>query len=1253
MKLLSLLCILMLFMCSALRTQAQDLSLYAEPPEGWTYSFNGDAAASEDEASLDGTWSQNNGSDAWDGSVIGEGAPGGAIALEDGGEAFLRMQDPGDPRDFDIPDPSNRKVSFHRDLRFDGVNADNGGNFSEDFKPLRDGVTLNFRARLPTPSTGGPLDQIHDDDMKDVPAEGDGGTIHDSGKGMFGIHEADTDVPDNDRSGKISFSLGLTTDEQNGSPEMDGLIMNSKSGPEVSGDVEAGEGLEQNLVPVDDLTQWHEFWITIIRDDSDEEATHKVMVYKDGSIEPDTFFVTAGTGEDNDSDYLWLSLGATPQSAAVDIDFYRVAEGVVEPSQPSDPNVAISRASRLGQVATVPAAHEGQINIKNTGESKVLNLSNFTISGSHADNWTLDETPGMLAVGEAGQIRYTFNSLGQTGAFAATLTFETDDPDSPTVTVSLSASVINTEGPGGHYPLDDVADAENPLIADITGYDRPGNYVAGDGTVTFGQDALATGTAAAVGGGGSFTVPTRGFGDITDYSAAFWVNLSELPGELGALVSRAGANDSNPAVSLLVNAEGALTWLVPDDPVEPFVFTTETKLSIGTPYHVAVVAEGNHDNVSVYLNGELIGSGEALGEANPDDAGLFFFGSYGPLFSTGTYDDLQIYTRALAAEDSAFLGANPGEVLKAEEPDSDGDGLTDAEEVALMTDPVKADTDGDGLSDFAEVREHATDPLSVDSDGDGREDGAEIAAGFDPNDPLSPAPATTGSLSGNIVAHWPLDEADGTDAADAIGTHTGAVMGTAEWKPAEGKVGGAIFFDGSDGFIEVADAPEFRFAEEESWAASVWYKTDAVEDNQGLITKGYHDDSRATTGYWMLQTRSGGFTLDSRCCEGGDPRARIDSDSGIIHGDGEWHHFVVTRDGALGEIRLYVDGQLTTRDVSGADQGQWAMGDNDDPLVIANHFDRFTAGWFDDIAIWKGYALTDADVAAIAEVGVGAALNAGPGGGGPPVELTLVEEGLDGDDPSIIENSAYGEDALTFSDRTHEHNGAAFDSASGDLAVAGDLVIDLPSYLVSQSYVRFANNARDNADFVATVTASGPTQWFLLVDNRLDGPNANSKENTSDPILGGTLQWIIDGGWERVNTGISPNGQPDFVGVDESGDGGLNQFYSIYTLPEPSTSVTINGNNIGGTNMLALVGSGAADGNGTPDLGRLPPLEDVGDNADGIFRLTVPNNLTVDIEYSTDMIQWETIATDVGGALEETDPDRNNAPTGYYRAVQR
>lgn len=41
--------------------------------------------------------------------------------------------------------------------------------------------------------------------------------------------------------------------------------------------------------------------------------------------------------------------------------------------------------------------------------------------------------------------------------------------------------------------------------------------------------------------------------------------------------------------------------------------------------------------------------------------------------------------------------------------DSDGDGLTDAEELALGTDPFSWDTDGDGLGDSLEVRQ-GTDP---------------------------------------------------------------------------------------------------------------------------------------------------------------------------------------------------------------------------------------------------------------------------------------------------------------------------------------------------------------------------------------------------------------------------------------------------------------------------------------------------------------------------------------------------------------
>ncbi len=78
--------------------------------------------------------------------------------------------------------------------------------------------------------------------------------------------------------------------------------------------------------------------------------------------------------------------------------------------------------------------------------------------------------------------------------------------------------------------------------------------------------------------------------------------------------------------------------------------------------------------------------------------------------------------------------------------DSDGDGLTDAEEWNLGTDAKKRDTDGDGLTDHEEVNGFdidmrfgpdlfgvTTDPLDPDSDGDTLPDGAERDLGVDPN----------------------------------------------------------------------------------------------------------------------------------------------------------------------------------------------------------------------------------------------------------------------------------------------------------------------------------------------------------------------------------------------------------------------------------------------------------------------------------------------------------------------------------------
>lgn len=58
--------------------------------------------------------------------------------------------------------------------------------------------------------------------------------------------------------------------------------------------------------------------------------------------------------------------------------------------------------------------------------------------------------------------------------------------------------------------------------------------------------------------------------------------------------------------------------------------------------------------------------------------------------------------------------------------DDDGDGLSNAQEIALGTNPNNEDTDGDGINDGNEVNIYGTNPKNLDSDGDTLTDGQEV-----------------------------------------------------------------------------------------------------------------------------------------------------------------------------------------------------------------------------------------------------------------------------------------------------------------------------------------------------------------------------------------------------------------------------------------------------------------------------------------------------------------------------------------------
>lgn len=103
--------------------------------------------------------------------------------------------------------------------------------------------------------------------------------------------------------------------------------------------------------------------------------------------------------------------------------------------------------------------------------------------------------------------------------------------------------------------------------------------------------------------------------------------------------------------------------------------------------------------------------------------------------------------------------------------DSDGDGLSDAEEVdAIGSDPLDADSDDDGLPDAWEVG-NGLDPLnaadaSLDSDGDGFSNHQEFLWGTGANDPGEPALQATWfeSFEAGFPADW---DASGDTSSDA------------------------------------------------------------------------------------------------------------------------------------------------------------------------------------------------------------------------------------------------------------------------------------------------------------------------------------------------------------------------------------------------------------------------------------------------------------------------------------------------------
>jgi hypothetical protein len=151
----------------------------------------------------------------------------------------------------------------------------------------------------------------------------------------------------------------------------------------------------------------------------------------------------------------------------------------------------------------------------------------------------------------------------------------------------------------------------------------------------------------------------------------------------------------------------------------------------------------------------------------------------------------------------------------------------------------------------------------------------------------------------------------------------------------------------------------------------------------------------------------------------------------------------------------------------------------------------------------------------------------------------------------------FGDKVAMFVDRAHQ-----WVNPTDTLAI--------PFYLVGQEYILSGNDNRDNATYKLDITLAFESTVYLLIDDRLsDG------DNLTPPTFGPTsMQWVLDEGWTPVVNGINrfaDPARPDHVGIDESANGTIDQWASVYAKDFPAGTISLLQADNAGRNMYGVV----------------------------------------------------------------------------------
>jgi hypothetical protein len=216
------------------------------------------------------------------------------------------------------------------------------------------------------------------------------------------------------------------------------------------------------------------------------------------------------------------------------------------------------------------------------------------------------------------------------------------------------------------------------------------------------------------------------------------------------------------------------------------------------------------------------------------------------------------------------------------------------------------------------------------------------------------------NASGEIVAHWRLDDGSGTTAVDSSGNgHDGTLLLDPQW--VAGKYGGALEFAGISGQRVEMEGYEGILGTQNR-TVMAWVKTTGYGDwiswGQNTNTQkwiGRINDNAGNGAVGALRTEcSGGYIIST-----------------TVLTDGEWHHLTSVLESAgsptVEDIKMYVDGVQEV--ISGVRPVGIDTVGGRNVWIADGHHDRPLPSLIDDVRLYN-HAMTQAEILAAMEGGI-------------------------------------------------------------------------------------------------------------------------------------------------------------------------------------------------------------------------------------------------------------------------------------------